>query len=63
MGKYPHYVLSYGGGVNSTALLFWLVENKKPLDEVIGQAISTIALVMALVFAVVGLSQFALRDR
>lgn len=35
MRKYPHYVLSYGGGVNSTALLFWLVENRKPLDEVI----------------------------
>ncbi len=29
------YVLSYGGGVNSTALLFHLVNNKAPLDLVI----------------------------
>jgi len=29
------WILSFGAGVNSTALLFWLVKNKKPLDEVI----------------------------
>lgn len=29
------YILSYGGGVNSTALLFYLLEKKMPLDEVI----------------------------
>lgn len=29
------YVLSYGGGVNSSALFFYLMENKKPLDLVL----------------------------
>lgn len=29
------HVLSYGGGVNSTALFFYLIEKKKPLDLVI----------------------------
>jgi len=29
------FVLSYGGGLNSSALLVWLVENKKPLDLMI----------------------------
>lgn len=29
------YVLSYGGGVNSTALLFLILEKNMPLDEVI----------------------------
>lgn len=29
------YILSYGGGVNSTALLFFLVKKKMPLNEVI----------------------------
>jgi len=29
------YILSYGGGVNSVALLFYLLDEKKPLDEVI----------------------------
>lgn len=29
------YVLSFGAGVNSTALLIWLLKNKKPLDLVI----------------------------
>lgn len=29
------YVLSFGGGLNSSALLVWLIENKKPLDLVL----------------------------
>ena len=29
------HILSYGGGVNSTALLFLIIEKKLPLDEVI----------------------------
>src|SRR3989338_606513 len=29
------YVLSYGGGLNSSALLVWLVQNHKPLDLVV----------------------------
>jgi len=29
------YILSYGGGVNSSALAIWLIENKKPLDYVV----------------------------
>jgi 3'-phosphoadenosine 5'-phosphosulfate sulfotransferase (PAPS reductase)/FAD synthetase len=29
------HILSFGAGVNSTALLFWLVKNGKPLDEVV----------------------------
>lgn len=29
------FILSYGGGLNSSALLFYLLENKYPLDEVI----------------------------
>lgn len=29
------YILSYGGGVNSVALLFYLLEHNKPLDEVV----------------------------
>ena len=29
------YILSYGGGVNSTALLFYIVDNNLPLDLVI----------------------------
>lgn len=31
----PLFVLSYGGGVNSTALFFYLLEKKRPLDLVI----------------------------
>jgi len=29
------YILSFGGGVNSTALLFFLIDNNFPLDEII----------------------------
>ena len=29
------FILSMGAGINSTALLFWLIKNKKPLDEVV----------------------------
>lgn len=29
------YILSYGGGVNSSALFFYLIDNHKPLDLVI----------------------------
>jgi 3'-phosphoadenosine 5'-phosphosulfate sulfotransferase (PAPS reductase)/FAD synthetase len=29
------HILSFGGGVNSVALMIWLVENQQPLDEVI----------------------------
>lgn len=29
------YVLSFGGGLNSSALLVWIIENKKPLDLVL----------------------------
>ena len=29
------HILSFGGGVNSTALLFFLVDNRYPLDEVV----------------------------
>jgi len=29
------YVLSYGGGIDSTALMIWLIKNKKPLDYVV----------------------------
>jgi hypothetical protein len=31
----PIYVLSYGGGVNSSALYFYIIENNLPLDLVI----------------------------
>ena len=31
----PIYVLSYGGGVNSTALFFYLIKHKFPIDEII----------------------------
>ncbi len=31
----PKYILSYGAGLNSTALMVYLVENKLPLDEVV----------------------------
>jgi hypothetical protein len=30
-----YHILSLGAGVNSTALLFWLVDHRDPLDEVI----------------------------
>ena len=30
-----NYILSYGGGLNSTALLIYLIKNKMPLDMVI----------------------------
>ncbi len=33
--KDKRYILSYGGGVNSTALLFYILDKKMPLDEVI----------------------------
>lgn len=33
--KQPKYILSYGAGLNSTALLIHIIENKLPLDEVI----------------------------
>jgi hypothetical protein len=33
--KGEKYILSYGGGVNSVALLLYLLEQGKPLDEVI----------------------------
>lgn len=29
------YILSFGGGLNSTALLVYLIKNKKPLDSII----------------------------
>ena len=29
------YIVSYGGGVNSTAMIIWLVNNKKPIDYVV----------------------------
>lgn len=29
------YILSFGGGVNSVALMLWLLEHSEPLDEVI----------------------------
>ena len=29
------YVVSYGGGVNSTALVIFIIENKLPLDHVV----------------------------
>jgi hypothetical protein len=35
MSKLQYSVLSLGAGVNSTALLFWLLDHKEPLDEVI----------------------------
>jgi len=31
----PKYVVSYGGGVNSTAMIVWLVNNKRPIDYVV----------------------------
>jgi hypothetical protein len=34
-GGRQKYILSYGGGVNSVALLFYIIEEKMPLDEVI----------------------------
>lgn len=29
------YIVSYGGGVNSTAMIIWLINNKKPIDYVV----------------------------
>jgi hypothetical protein len=34
-GAPAHHALSLGGGVNSVALLVWLLEKGKPLDEVV----------------------------
>src|SRR2546426_10503178 len=33
--KNAKYILSYGAGVNSTALMLFLIENKFPLDYVV----------------------------
>ena len=29
------FVVSYGGGINSTAMIIWLIKNKRPIDYVI----------------------------
>jgi len=29
------YIVSYGGGVDSTAMIIWLIKNKKPIDYVV----------------------------
>ena len=34
-GPHTRYILSYGGGVNSTALMAILVKEKYPLDEIV----------------------------
>ncbi len=34
-GRILGYILSYGGGVNTTALMIFLVKNRMPLDEAI----------------------------
>jgi len=31
----PKYIVSYGGGVNSTAMIIWLINNKRPIDYVV----------------------------
>ncbi|MGI0080839.1 MAG: phosphoadenosine phosphosulfate reductase family protein [Nitrososphaerales archaeon] len=31
----PRYILSYGGGVNTTALMVYLIQNNAPLDEAV----------------------------
>jgi 3'-phosphoadenosine 5'-phosphosulfate sulfotransferase (PAPS reductase)/FAD synthetase len=33
--KQPKHILSYGAGLNSTALMIYLIENNLPLDEVV----------------------------
>lgn len=30
-----NYIVSYGGGVDSTAMIIWLIKNKKPIDYVV----------------------------